>query len=405
MAKIIMCSDMDAFFASVEQKTNPLLRNKPIAVIGSGARTVITTASYEARMFGVTTGMTVYEAKKLCPHLIFVVGNNEKYTSTSKELERIYTQFTPDVEIYSIDEAFLDITATHHMFGGVDNVARGIKKAIREHFGITCTIGIGPTILIAKLASDLAKPDGLRWIKEEEVPSLLEHLPVKKLWGIGARTAYALASMGIETCGDLGRAPVSILRRRFGIMGEVLKGMGMGIWARPIMIHEQEPRSIGHSTTLPFDIWTREEIGAYMLQLSEMVGRRARRFGYRGRRVSLTIRYTDFETFTKQMTFPAYTNDTHTICRYAFSILDTIRLRKRIRLMGIRLSLLIRETCQMELFGEFGKRHALVHAMDTVNDRYGEHTLAWASYVHRRELPRVISPAWRPTGIRSVHIK
>jgi len=405
MEKIILCCDMDAFFASVEEKTNPLLRHKPIAVIGSGTRTVITTASYEARKFGITTGMTIYEAKRLCPHLIFVVGNNEKYTSTSRELEGIYRQFTPDVEIYSIDEAFLDITATHHIFGGVERVAMAIKKTIRDRFGIRCTIGIGPTILIAKLASDLAKPDGLRWVREEEVPSLLECLPVKKLWGVGSRTAQVLASMGIETCGDLGRAPVSILRRRFGIMGEVLKGMGMGVWARPVIVHEEEPQSIGHSMTLSHDIWTREEMVTYILQLSEMVGRRARRFGYKGRRVSLTLRYTDFETLTRQKTFSAYTSDTHAICRYGLSILDTIRLKKRVRLIGMRLSLLIKAPYQMELFEVFTRRDALLHAVDAVNDRYGEHTLVWARYIQRRNLPRVISPAWRPAGIRSVDIQ
>jgi DNA polymerase-4 len=329
MSKIILCVDMDAFFASVEQQSNPRLRGQPIAVIGSGGRTVITTSSYEARQFGVKTGMNVYEAKKACPHLIFVVGNNAKYTHTCGELGKIYTGFTPHVEIYSVDEAFLDITGTHRLFGGIEAMGKTLKGLIRERFGINCTIGVGPNILIAKLASDLAKPDGFMWVTPDRVASLLEDLPVKKLWGIGRHTE------------------------------KKLEAMGMGICERPLVIHEEEPKSIGHGMTLPRDIYEREQVEMYVLQLSAMVGRRARKHGYAGRKVSLTIRYTDFHTFTKQTTLPSHTNDTHVIYRSALSILDTIRLRDRIRLLGVRLSHLEKENGQMMLFGEMRRRGGL----------------------------------------------
>ena len=177
MSKTIICVDMDAFFASVEQKTNPRLQGKPIAVIGSGGRTVVTTSSYEARAYGVKTGMNIYEARKHCPHIIFVVGDNEKYTYTCGELEKIYRRFTPDVEVYSIDEAFLDITGTSHLFGGPEAVGTIIKDLVKKRFGINCTIGIAPNILIAKLASDLAKPDGLKQIRPEDIPCLLYTSP------------------------------------------------------------------------------------------------------------------------------------------------------------------------------------------------------------------------------------
>lgn len=405
MQKIIMCVDMDAFFASVEQQSNPHLRGKPIAVIGSGGRTVITTSSYEARQFGVKTGMNTYEAKKLCPHLIFVVGNNTKYTHTCTELGKIYTRFAPHVEIYSVDEAFLDITGTYALLGGVEAMGGTLKRIIRERFGINCTIGAGPNILIAKLASDLAKPDGLMWVTPDRVTSLLEDLPVKKLWGIGSHTEKKLEAMGIKTCGELGRAPVSILRRRFGFIGEILKTMGMGIWERPVVMREEEPKSIGHGMTLPRDIYERDQIEMYILQLSEMVGRRARKNGYTGRKVSLTLRYTDFHTFTKQTTLPSHTNDTHVIYRCALSILDTIRLRDRIRLLGVRLSHLEKESGQMVLFDDMRRRRALLEAVDTVNDRFGEYNLAWASYRRRLEVPRVISPAWRPGGVKNIDVR
>jgi DNA polymerase IV len=405
MQKIIMCVDMDAFFASVEQQSNPHLRGKPIAVIGSGGRTVITTSSYEARQFGVKTGMNTYEAKKLCPHLIFVVGNNTKYTHTCTELGKIYTRFAPHVEIYSVDEAFLDITGTYALLGGVEAMGGTLKRIIRERFGINCTIGAGPNILIAKLASDLAKPDGLMWVTPDRVTSLLEDLPVKKLWGIGSHTEKKLEAMGIKTCGELGRAPVSILRRRFGFIGEILKTMGMGIWERPVVMREEEPKSIGHGMTLPRDIYERDQIEMYILQLSEMVGRRARKNGYTGRKVSLTLRYTDFHTFTKQTTLPSHTNDTHVIYRCALSILDTIRLRDRIRLLGVRLSHLEKESGQMVLFDDMRRRRALLEAVDTVNDRFGEYNLTWASYRRRLEVPRVISPAWRPGGVKNIDVR
>lgn len=405
MSKTIICIDMDAFFASVEQQSNPRLRGKPIAVIGSGGRTVITTSSYEARQFGVKTGMNTYEAKKLCPHLIFVVGNNAKYTHTCSELGKIYARFTPHVEIYSVDEAFLDVTGTHHLFGGVEAMGKTLKGLIGERFGINCTIGAGPNILIAKLASDLAKPDGFMWVTPDRVTSLLEDLPVKKLWGVGGHTEKKLEAMGITTCGELGRAPVSILRRRFGFMGEILKAMGMGICDRSVVIHEEEPKSIGHGMTLPRDISERDQIEMYILQLSEMVGRRARKHGYTGRKVSLTIRYADFHAFTKQTTLSSCTNDTHAIYHSTLSILNTIRLRDRIRLLGVRLSNLEKESGQMALFDEIRRRRALLEAVDEVNDRFGEYHLAWASYLKKLEIPRVISPAWRPGGVKNIDVR
>lgn len=405
MEKIILCIDMDAFFASVEQQANPKLRGKPIAVIGSGGRTVVTTRSYEARRFGVKTGMNVYEAKKLCPQIILVIGDNEKYTHTCTELEKVYRRFTPDVEVYSIDEAFLDVTTTHHLFGGPEEIGKTIKKEVREQFGINCTVGIAPNILIAKLASDIAKPDGLKWIKPEDMQTVLEDLPVKELWGIGPSTTASLESMGIRTCGELGRAPVSLLRNRFGIIGETLKAMGMGLCDRPLVTEEGDPKSIGHSRTLAKDISDRKEIEAQILKLSEMVGRRARKYGFAGRKVTLTIRYPDFETFTKQTTLPDHTNSTHEIYRCCLGILRDIRLKDSVRLIGVTLSHLESENGQMILFKDREKEKSVLRAVDEINDREGEFMITWASYLRRKEPPAVISPAWRPSGIRHINVK
>jgi DNA polymerase IV len=392
---------MDAFFASVEQQSNPALRDKPIAVTGAGERTIITTASYEARAYGVKTGMTLYEAKKLCPYIIFVVGDNKKYAYICGRLEEICLRFTPDIEIYSIDEVFLDITGSYHLYRNPEELAQTIKKTVKDELCINCTIGIGPNVLIAKLASDLAKPDGLRWIDEETVPSVFEDLPVKKLWGIGSHTEEKLRDMGIRTCGELGRASLSLLTKKFGVLGERLQAMGKGMLDRPLELVTPEPKSIGHSTTFPKDLWKREEIEPQLLRLSEKVGRRARRYGYKGRKVTLTVKYADFKTFTKQVTLTIYTNDTVEIYRTGLSILDGIHLKKSIRLLGVSLSS-FGSNEQLTLFEEANRkeRASLLKAMDAVNDKYGEHKIIWASTATEEKGHGVISPAWRPSGIR-----
>jgi len=393
---------MDAFFASVEQQANPKLRGKPVAVIGSGHRTVVTTRSYEARKFGVKTGMNVYEAKKLCPHIIFVVGDNDKYAHTCRELSEIYTAFTPDVEIYSIDEAFLDVTTTHHLFGGPEAIGLEIKKKVKSKFGINCTVGIATNILLAKLASDISKPDGLRWIKPGDTSSVLENLAVEELWGIGRKLAEKLDLLGIKTCGELGNAPASLLRSKFGITGEALKMMGQGICHRPLIVKESGPKSVGHSMTLPYDIWKEKDIEAYTLKLSEMVGRRARKYRLTGNVICVTLRYKSFETFSRQSKIKQRTGDTHEIYNTAMKIIKGIKLRDSIRLIGVSLSGLAESENpeQLPLIQEYARKRDLLKAMDHINDRFGDFTISWARYMLHRSRPAVISPAWRPQGIR-----
>ena len=350
--------------------------------------------------------MNDYEAKKLCPHIILVVGDNEKYTHTCKELSKIYSRYTPDIEIYSIDEAFLDITTTHQLFGGPEAIGLEIKREVKDQFGINCTVGIAPNILIAKLASDIAKPDGLRWVKTEDLETLLKDLPVKELWGIGSATAENLERLGIKTCGELGKASASLLRNKFGIIGETLKLMGQGICNRPLIVKEEDPKSIGHSTTLPENISDKDAIKAQLLRLCSMVGRRARKYGFAGKRITLTIRYPDFETFTKQATLAAHTNITHEIYRNALCILDSLRLKDSVRLIGVSLSHLMREQDdQLALFSDVAKAKSMLEAVDEINDRYGDFTVTWASYLETTGPPSVISPAWRPSGVWNVDIK
>ncbi len=402
--RTIILVDMDAYFASIEQKSNPALRGKPIGVIGSAERTVITTASYEARARGVKTGMSKYEAKKLCPEIILVVGNNRKYTYTCARLGEIYRRYTPHIEIYSVDEAFLDVTDTHHLFGGPLEIAREIREKIKERFGINATIGMSHNKLLAKLAADISKPDGLRWITQDNAQSVLEYLPPDELWGIGKKTARKLSSIGIKTCGQLGRASVTTLRSYFGIIGERLKAMGLGIDTSPVMDDAEEVKSVGHSMTLPRDIVRMDEIEVYILRLSEMVGRRARRHRLQGSVIRVVIRYKSFKTFSRQKKIRVFTSDTHLIYDTAMKIIKGIRLKEPVRLLGVGLSGLIDDTGQVSIFKEHRRRASLIDAMDSINDRYGEFTLSWAQYSSDEKKPGVISPAWRPSGVHKTDV-
>jgi DNA polymerase-4 len=410
--RIIMHLDQNAFFASVEQQNNPELRGKPIAVIGSAKRTVITTSSYEARAFGVKTGMNTWQAKQKCPHIIFVIGDNRKYTWTSSQIVKLMMQFTPLVEVFSIDEAFLDLTGSIGLFGSVERIAHLLKAEIKHHFGITCSIGIAPNKLLAKLASEMQKPDGLTVIRPEEVSQVLDRVPAKDLCGIGKKTERQLDLYGIKSCGDLGRFPVNILRKKFGIIGERLHQMGLGIDDSPVIPAEDadEVKSVGHSMTLERDIEDRKEILKFLLQLSEMVGRRARRYNVWGKTVTLSIRYADFDTWVgKQETLPQYINQSEDIYRAAVAILDTLVLMQPVRLLGVRLSNLRYESNQLPLFPGERKKAQLVEAMDEVNDRYGDFSVTFGSLLDgekaKEKGSHVISPAWRPNGIRNVDVK
>ncbi len=406
MDRIIMHADINAFFASVEQQCNPALKGKPVAVIGSRKRTVITTASYEARAQGVRTGMNKYEGKRFCPGLIFIVGNNRKYIDTSTRIISIFRDYTPEVDVFSIDEAFLDITGSLTLFKGAENIALSIKKRIKDSLGLTCSIGIAPNRLLAKLASGLEKPDGLVIIKQHEISGLMETMPVGKLCGIGGKIEACLKAIGIITCGDLGRYPVDLLKRRFGIVGEKLHNMGLGIDNSAVISQEKEEdvKSVGHSMTLSKDISDIKSIRRYLLQLSEMVGRRARRYGYSGRTVVLTVRYKDFTTFSKRSSIQKYINNSLDIYRISLGILGSLRLRQAVRLLGVGLTNLVR-CSQMPLFIENEKYDKLVNSMDMINDRYGEFTVTYGALLSISKGSGVISPSWRPAGVRRVEVE
>jgi DNA polymerase-4 len=406
--KTIMHVDMNAFFAAVEQQSNPALRGRPIAVTGSEKRSIILTASYEARAFGVKTGMAHFEAFESCPQLILVPANNRLYTHISTQIMALMKDYTPLVEVFSVDEAFLDLSGSLRLFGGVERIAYLIKSRIKARFGITCSVGVAPNKLLAKLASEQKKPDGLTIYRAEEIPAVLENMPIQELCGIGRRLGRQLHGFGIFTCGQLARFPADILRKKYGIVGERLHNMAKGVDDSPVVPEASRApvKSVGHSRTLRDDLKERDAICAFLLQLAEMVGRRARRYQASGRVVTLTLRYADFSTMSRQQVQPDYLSDSEGIYLAAVKILDSLDVEQPVRLLGVRLSSLRFQTGQIPLFPEERRRYLLTEARDRANDRYGDFTVMFARLLEQKDKgSHVISPAWRPEGVRNVDVQ
>ena len=380
MDRIILHIDMDAFFVSVEQRENPSLRGKPAAVCGSLSRSVVTSATYEARPYGIRAGMSTQEAKRRCPQLILVEGNHSKYTETAARIFSILKEYTPLVEVASIDEAYLDITQSQLLFQSPHHIAQSIKDQIQKKEQLTCSIGVAPNKLLAKLGSGLKKPDGLVVIRKEEVEETLRDLPVSKLYGIGPKLTETLNLLGIFSCGQLGRFPVPVLTKRFGVIGERLHEMGLGLEDCPVLPfdEEEDAKSISHSVTLEEDTSDPNLQRKVLLQLSERVSKRMRRGGFYGKRIAITIRYSDFFTFSKQKTLSKWMNSGNEIFQHAFEIFKSIPHPKPIRLLGVGVSELKKEGYQLDLFEKGHKKDNLLKAMDRVNERFGDWTLTWA---------------------------
>lgn len=402
--KSIIHIDMNAFFASVEQRADPALRGRPMAVIGSKERGVILSPSYEARACGVKTGMMYWEARRRCPEIVLVPADSAKYSDACERLIGLWQCFTPSVELFSIDEAFLDVTGCEALFGDPVRIAIAIKERTWAETGLTCSVGVAPNKLLAKLGSDMQKPDGLVLIAPDDVAAALEDLPVKEICGIGPNLTQSLAAMGIQTCGELGRTSLRKLTARFGIIGERLRDMGLGIDDDPVVTLEaqeqEEAKSVGHSMTLDEDCADTAMIGRHILQLSEKVGRRLRRGSYCGRTVCLSLRYADFHTFSKQKQLRRAVSHGLDIYAAALGLFRSIRLQQPVRLVGISVSALERNIVQVPLFEEERKRKFAAEAMDAINDKYGDFTVTWGTLAERQRHERVISPAWRPRGDR-----
>jgi DNA polymerase IV len=370
-ARTILHVDLDAFFASVEQRDRPELLGKPVIVGGDpSGRGVVSAASYEARRFGVHSAMSLREAVRRCPDGVFLPVDGRRYQQASREVMAILRRFTPQVEPISIDEAFLDVTGSRQLFGDGRAIAEAIKRAIRDDVGLPASVGVASTKLVAKIASDLHKPDGLVVVPLGEEASFLAPLPIGRLWGVGGKTAVALEDYGVRTIGDLAALSPDVLVRRFGKHGGSLASRARGLDDDPVQ--EGDPaKSVGHEHTFDVDTSDRETIERTLLAMSDGVAGRLRSAGVRASTIAVKIRDSSFRTITRQRTLPEPTDLTDPIYRAAVELARPEVRGIRVRLLGVTASNL-GDREQLGLFpSDDPRRRAAIEAADTIRRRYG----------------------------------
>ncbi len=326
---------MDAFFAAVEQKRNSELIGKPLVIGGRDPtqRGVVSTASYEARKFGIHSAMPLRTAYKLCPHAVFLPVDYEEYSRVSETIKLLLREFSPIMEDVGIDEAFLDISQIDK---SAEEIAKEIKAKILEETGLTCSIGIAPNKLLAKIASDMQKPNGLTIITEDDIESRIWPLPVRKLWGVGPKTETYLKEMSIETIGKLAAVPLDTLIERFGeSYGRYLCEASKGIDESPLVTH-REPKSTSREITFQTDISNWQDIARTLAELTREVANDLKQAGCKGRTITVKIRFSDFETHTRAKTIEKPTNSADEIRTAAFDCLKRFALKKKVRLVGVR---------------------------------------------------------------------
>ncbi|NLM45451.1 MAG: DNA polymerase IV [Firmicutes bacterium] len=384
--RYILHVDMNAFFASCHQAENPAWQGKPLLVAGDPKKRhgIILTASYEARQYGVKTGIPVWQAKKLCPHGIFVPPDHGLYLSYAEKILEIMRSYTPLVEPFSIDEAWLDVTGSVRLFGPAPEIGRMLQRRIREEVKIPCSVGLAPNKFLAKMASERQKPNGFTIIMPADVEKILWPLPVEEMVGVGHKLAPALKEMGVETIGRLAAMPKPLLTARFGVIGEILLKLANGEDDSPVDPHALDTvKSVGHSVTLPRDLCDPEDIARVLLDLSERVGRRLRRGSYSARTVTLTVKDQNFVSTTRSRTLPGPTFLTETIYETALSIYRAhYEPWRKVRLLGVSVSNLQarEEGRQLALWGGSEEKLArLTEVADTLKDRFGDYILRRAS--------------------------
>ncbi len=369
--RTILHVDLDAFFAAVEQRDRPELRGKPVIVGGvPPGRGVVSAASYEARVFGVRSAMSLTEAVRRCPDGVFLPVDGRRYQQASRDVMAILRRFTPQVEPISIDEAFLDVTGSRPLFGEGPQIAAMIKAAVRDDVGLTASVGVATTKLVAKIASDLRKPDGLVVVAPGDEAAFLAPLPIWRLWGVGEKTAAVLAEYGVRTIGDLAALPPDQLTRRFGKHGGSLARRAQGM--DDDVVHEGDPaKSVGHEHTFDTDTLDAETIERTLLAMSDGVAGRLRSAGVRASTIAVKVRDSSFRTITRQRTLREPTDLTEPIYRAALELASPEVRGIRVRLLGVTASNL-GEREQLTMFAdEDPRRRKAIEAADTLRRRYG----------------------------------
>ncbi|HEX6984439.1 MAG TPA: DNA polymerase IV [Planctomycetaceae bacterium] len=334
---MILHVDMDAFYASVEERERPELKDRPVVVGGTPqGRGVVCAANYAAREFGIRSAQPAATAVRLCPHAVFLKPRFDLYSAVSRQIRAIFHRYTPLVEPLSLDEAFLDVTGCERLFGDGEAIGRAIRSAIRDELSLPCSVGVAPTKFVAKIASDLRKPNGFVVVRPEEVLAFLDPLPVSRLWGVGAKAEARLAALGVTRIGQLRDLPPASLDAAFGAHGRKLRDLARGVDPRPV-VPDHAAKQISHETTFATDVNDLDTLRAWLSELAANVGRRLRRHGRTARTVLLKLRYDDFTTITRNRTLPAPTDGTAAIFRAADELLRTRLPRRRlsVRLIGV----------------------------------------------------------------------
>ena len=382
--RIIHC-DLDAFFAAVEQRDRPDLRGKPVIVGGDPhSRGVVSTCSYEARKFGVHSAMPLRTALGLCPHGIFLPVDGAKYQRVSREVMAVLRRFTPAVQQVSIDEAFLDVAGSEALFGPAPEIGRRIKAEVLATTQLTVSVGVATNKLVAKVASDLRKPDGLVIVQPGEEAAFLAPLEIRRLWGIGPKTAERLHGLGITTIGQLAALPPETLTRALGEHGGTLHERALGIDSDPVVAGGEDAKSVSHETTFARDVSDPAEIERTLLALSEGVSARLRAAGITAGTVAVKVRDSRFQTITRQKRLAEPTDLTEPIWRTALELARPEVRAKRIRLLGVAATQLSRpeqQTRMLDLADD--RRRRLVSATDAVRRRYGDRAVVRASLLKR----------------------
>ena len=387
--RVILHVDLDAFFAAVEQRDRPELRGRPVIVGGGGPnqRGVVSAASYEARVFGVQSAMPLRTAGRLCPQGVFLPVDGRKYQAVSREVMAILRRYTPQVQPISIDEAFLDVTGSRALFGDGEQIGRQIKAAIHDEVGLTASVGVGSTKLIAKIASELRKPDGLVVVPPGGEAAFLAPLPISRLWGVGGKTAEALRDFGVVTIGDLAALIRDVLVRRFGKHGGALVDRAVGRDPDPVATGDPA-KSIGHEHTFDVDTASRDKIERTLLGMADGVAWRLRSAGLKAVTVTLKLRDSSFTTITRQTGLEVPADLTEPIYEAAVTLLRRELHGQRIRLVGVTASN-FRDREQLALFGDDDpRRHQTAEAFDRIRRKYGERSITRAHAGPRRACPR-----------------